>query len=203
MTLTERDRRALLVLGAALLLGLIYWMATSSSGGSGGAKISAPVENIGHAEKQLANLRATAATLAGKETVLKQVSAELVEREKGLVPGDTAEQAQAQLLQVLRRVARMQTPPLEIRQVELGQPRSYGDAYGRVTVSVTIDCRIDELVNYLASVSGQQEIVATDEIRLGSSHPKQKNMPVRVTFSGVVAKRLVPVRPGVKGISEF
>ena len=42
-------------------------------------------------------LRRQAATLPGKEAVLKQVSLELAEREKGLIPGDTAEQAQAQL----------------------------------------------------------------------------------------------------------
>jgi hypothetical protein len=207
MTLTERDKRALLVLGVALFLGLIiYWMASSSSGsssGAGSARVSTPVDNIERAEKRLAALRATAATIAGKETVLKQVSAELAEREKGLIPGDTAEQAQAQLLQVLRRVARTQTPPIEIKQVELGQPRTHGDAYGRVTVSVSIDCRIDELVNYLASVSSQPEIVATDEIRLGFSHPKQKIMPARVTFSGIVPKRLAPAKPGAKGMTEF
>jgi Type II secretion system (T2SS), protein M subtype b len=135
--------------------------------------------------------------------VLKQASAELAVREKGLVPGDTAEQAQAQLLQVLRRVARQQNPPLDIRQVELGQPRTYGDGYGQVTVSATIDCRIDELVNFMASLSEQAEIVATDEVRVGTAHPKQKVMPVRLTISGIVARRLLPEKALKRGLSEF
>ena len=104
----------------------------------------APAENVERDEKRIAVLRTAMATVDGKEAVLKQVSTELAEREKGLIPGDTAEQAQAQLLQIMRRLAKAQAPPLDIRQFELGQPRSYGESYARVTVSVSLDCRIDE-----------------------------------------------------------
>jgi hypothetical protein len=202
MTLQPRDRRALMILAPMLVLALIYWL-TSSSSSTGSVKISAPVDSVDKAEKRLANLKNAAATLGGREAVLKSASTELASREKGLIPGDTAEQAQAQLLQVLKRVGREQGPPLEIRQVELGQPTGYGDAYGRVTVSVTIDCRIEEVVNYLATLSAQPEITATDEIRFGASHPKQKNMPVRITVSGIVARRLIPERSLKKGLTDL
>jgi hypothetical protein len=194
MTVQQRDKRALLVLGAVLVLAFIYWIAGSSPASS--AKVVAPVESVDRVEKGLANLRTRAAALPVKEALLKQANAELAEREKGLISGDTADQAQAQLLQVLRRAAKAQTPPLEIRQVELGQPRSYGNAYGQVVVSVTIDCRIDELVNFLATLSAQPETIATDEIRFGMSHPKQKTMPVRLTVAGIVAQRLAPQKKG-------
>jgi hypothetical protein len=202
MTLQSRDKRALMILAPVLALALIYWLATSSSS-SGTVKIAAPVDSVDKATKRLAILKNAAATVGGRQDVLKQASTELASREKGLIPGETPEQAQAQLLQVLKRVAREQTPPLDIRQVELGQPTAYGDAYGRVTVSVTIDCRIDEMVNYLATLSAQPEITATDEIRFGTSHPKQKNMPVRVTVSGIVARRLIPEKTLKKGLTEF
>ena len=194
MTVQQRDKRALIVLGVVVAFTLIYWVATSTPSSS--AKVAAPVESIDRVEKGLANLRTRAAMLPLKEALLKQASAELAEREKGLIPGDTADQAQAQLLQVLRRVAKTQTPPLEIRQVELGQPRSYGNAYGQVNVSVTIDCRIDELLNLLATLSAQPETIATDEIRFGLANPKQKTMPVRLTVSGIVAQRLAPQKKG-------
>ncbi len=204
MTLSDRDRRALFVLGGALLLGgILYWYSNSSSSPSssaGSAKISAPVDSVDRTQKRLAMLRRQAATLPGKEAVLKQVSLELAEREKGLIPGDTAEQAQAQLLQIIKRVAQQQMPPLEVGQVELGRPRPFGSAYGQVSVSITVTCRIEELVNFLASLSAQPELTATEEIRFGTSHPKQKTMPVRLTVSGLVARRLVPVR---KGLQEF
>jgi Type II secretion system (T2SS), protein M subtype b len=205
MTLRPRDKRALYILGPALVLLLIVLLANrSSSSTNAPVRASAvSVDTIERAEKRLAVLRATSAMLDGKGVILKQASAELAVREKGLIPGDTADQAQAQLLQVIRRVARQQNPPLDIRQVELGQPHTYGDGYGQVTVSATIDCRIDELVNFMASLSEQPEIVATDEVRIGAAHPKQKVMPVRLTISGIVARRLLPEKALKKGLNEF
>ena len=128
---------------------------------------------------------------------MRQVSVELAQREKGLIPGDTAEQAQAQLLQIVKRVAQQQTPLLDLGQVELGRPRAFGSAYAQVSVSITLMCRIEELVNFLATLSAQPELTATEEIRFGTSHPKQKTMPVRLTVSGLVARRLVPERRGL------
>jgi len=208
VTISDRDRRALFIMAGALVLGgIYYWFSNSSSSStaSAGPQIAtaqsiAPVQSIDLAQRRLAALRRQAATLPGKEAVLKQVSLELADREKALIPGDTAEQAQAKLLEISRRVAQQQTPPLEVGQVELGRPRNYGTAYGQVSVSVTLNCRIDELVNFLASLSAQQELIATEEIRFGASHPKQKIMPVRLTISGLVPRRLIPER---RGLPEF
>jgi hypothetical protein len=204
MTISDRDRRALIVLGVALAAGgLLYWYSNSASSPSPslvGTKISAPVDSIDRSEKRLAMLRRQAATLPGKEAVLKQVSLELAEREKGLIPGDTAEQAQAQLLQIVKRVAQQQMPPLEVGQVELGRPRTFGSAYGQVSFSITVTCRIEDLVNFLTALSAQPELTGTEEIRFGASHPKLKTMPIRLTISGLVARRLVPVQ---KGLTEF
>ena len=201
MTLQTRDKRALVVLGVALVLALIVWM-TSSSSSRATLKVAEPVDTIDRATKRLAAVKTAAATLDGKTVVMKQVSAELAEREKGLIPGGTADQAQAQLLQILDSVGKTQSPPLAIRQKELGQPRAYGDAYGQVTASVTIDCRIDELVNFLSALSARPEIIATDEIRFGTAHAMQKNMPVRLTVSGIVARALVPDKSLKKGLLE-
>ena len=207
MTMSSRDKRALAILGAVLVLAAIYWIAGSSGTSqsinqatSNSKSAAVAVDTVDGAEKRLANMRVQAAKLDAKETLLKQASTELAEREKGLIPGDTAEQAQAQLLQILKRVAKVQSPPLEIRQLELGQPRLYGDAYGKVTVSATIDCRIDEIVNFLATLSAQPEITATDELRFGMANPRQKTMPVRVTVSGLVARRLVPEKKGMPAL---
>ena len=70
-----------------------------------------------------------------------------------MIPGDTAEQAQAQLLQIVKRVAQQQMPPLEVGQVELGRPRTFGSAYGQVSLSITVTCRIEDLVNFLIARS--------------------------------------------------
>jgi hypothetical protein len=200
MTIGDRDRRALVILGVALVVGgLIYWYSNSSSSpsSSSASVASAPVDSIDRTQKRLAMLRKQAATLPGKEAIFKQVSAELSQREKGLIAGDTAEQAQAQLLQVIKRVAMQQTPPIEMGQVELGRPRSYGTAYGQVGVSITLTCGIDQLVNFLAALGAQPELTATEEIRFGASHPKLKTMPIRLTVFGLVAKGLIPQQKGL------
>jgi Type II secretion system (T2SS), protein M subtype b len=201
MTISDRDRRALLIMGAALVLGGIYYWVSSSTPSSSGATPSAPantgIDSVDRSEKRLAILQKQAAMLPGKDEVLKQVSAELADREKGLIPGDTAEQAQAQLLQIVKRVAQQQMPPLDVGQVELGRPRTFGSAYGQVSVSITMTCRIEELVNFLAALSAQPALAATEEIRFGASHPKQKTIPVRLTISGLVARRLVPKQRGL------
>jgi len=199
MNLSERDRRAVILLACALVLGgVYYWYSNSSSSPSSAAeKTSAPVDSIVRAQNRLAMLRKQAATLPGREAVLKQASLELADREKGLIPGDTAEQAQAQLLQIVKRVAQQQTPPLDVTQVELGRPRGFGAAYGQVSVSITVTCRVDELVNFLTGLSAQPELTATEEVRFGASHPKQKTMPVRLTISGLVARRLIPKQKGL------
>ena len=197
MNLSARERRFIFFgLPAAVAMGVFYWYSNSSSPSVASTKSVDPMETVDRATKRLAALERQAATLPGKEAVLKQASAELAEREKGLLAGDTAEQAQAQLLQVIKRVAQQQTPPLDVGQVELGRPRTFGPSYGQVSVSITVICRIEQVVDFLAGLSAQPELTATDEISFGSSHPMQKTMPVRLTVSGLVPRRLVPQQKG-------
>ena len=195
MTVSDRDRRALGLLAVALVLGFLYWIATRSP--SPTAAVAAAIDTPERAEKRLNTLRTALATVDGKEAVLKQAAAELADREKALIPGDTANQAQAQLLQIINRVAKQQTPPMEVRQAEFAQPRPFGEAYGIVSVSVSLDCRTDELVNLVAGLSQQPELVATDEFRTSGANPKTKSMPVRLTVSGLVQRKLVPKKEGL------
>ncbi len=198
MTLQDRDKRALRVLIPVLVIAFFYWIATRTPGAS--ASVSSAVDSVERSEKRLSTLRTALATVDGKEGVLKQAAAELADREKGLLPGDTANQAQAQLLQIINRVAKQQTPPLEIRQAEFSQPRPYGDAYGLVSVAVSLDCRTDELINLVAGLSQQPELIATEDFRSGNAQVKTKSMPTRITISGIVPRRLVPDR---KGLTSF
>ncbi len=84
-------------------LAFVYWIATRTPSTATNAAVA--VDTVDRAEKRLATLRTALATVDGKEAVLKQAAAELADREKGLIPGDTANQAQAQLLEILGRIA--------------------------------------------------------------------------------------------------
>jgi Type II secretion system (T2SS), protein M subtype b len=143
------------------------------------------------AETRLARLREAAATVPAKESVFKKVSVELAAREKGIIRADTAAQAQAQVIQIIRRLGAAENPPIEIRSTELTPVRPFGDSYGEASVAVQIECRIDQLVNLLAALQAEPQLVATSELRVLSSNAKEKTVAVRLAVSGVVPRRLV------------
>ena len=200
MTIGERDKRALMILGGALVVWLGIWLSGSSS--SSKAAVIAPVDTVDRAEKRLTDLRKTVATVDGKEAALKQATAQLTEREKGLIQADTAAQAKEKLLQIIRKVAVTQAPPLDIRTQDLGAPKLFGDAYGEVSVTVAMDCRIDSVVNFLASLTEQPELIATSEVRLGAANVKTKIMPVRLTITGIVPRHLVAGQVRKEGLEQ-
>lgn len=194
MTIEKRDRRALVLLGVVAALILVWWIGSSDDKV---VQVVASTDTVPVVEKRLAKLRQTAAAVPGREQAMQKVKLELTTREAGLIHADTAQQAQAQLLQILRRVGKAEAPPIDIRGSEIGQLKSLGDDYGEVSVSVSFDCRIEQLVNLLAALTAQKELIATSEIRLGNAHPKEKIMPVRLTVSGVVPRKLIPEKKGV------
>jgi hypothetical protein len=192
MSLGRRDKRALAALAAACLAALLVYALTGSSGTS---PVVGAADSIPGAERRLARARRLAAGVPGQEQVLKQVSAELAEREKGVIQADTAAQAQAQLLNIVKRVAASQTPPLEFGTVELGQQVArLGEEYGEVQISMPFGCHLDELLNFLADLASQPEALATTELRITAGDAKQKTVTVRLTVAGIVPQRLAPRR---------
>jgi hypothetical protein len=190
MTLDPRHRRWLPVLGGILILGLAirFWPESSTP-----ANVVVPTaDTIALAEKRLAKLRETAATVPAREEILKKAAAELATREKGLLTADTAPQAQAQLIGIIRELGRAESPMVEIRNTEGFGIRPLGDAYGEATVTVQIDCRIDQLVNILAGLAARKELVSTSDMRINATNAKEKTINVHLTVAGVVPRKLVP-----------
>ena len=193
MNLSDRDQKALKYLGGALLLAsVIYFWPTGSAAQVAGAASATDV-----LEKRLSKSRALLMQVPDKQAILKQAQSDLAVREKGLLVADTAAQAQAQLFQILRRVGRAQGPPIEVRANEIGQARMFGDDYGEVSVSVSFECGIEQLVNLLADLGAQPELLATGEIRIGQATGPQKTIPVRLTISGIVPRKLIPEKKGL------
>ena len=196
MTLSARDKRTLLwfapVAVVLAILVLYRWMSLWEPGAPAAA---APVESAANAEKRLARYRQLAATADAREAALKRVNAALAVREKGIIRADTAAQAQAQLLQVVRRISKAQAPAIDLRSTELGQTQPFG-AYGQTSVSVAFECRIEQLVNLLADLTAQPELIAPADLRISSGDRRRKVMQVRLTVAGVVPRALVPEKKG-------
>jgi hypothetical protein len=193
MNNANRNRRAL-ILGGVFVVALLAWHFMSEDGTSEVVTVSA--ENIPAAEKRLERYRLLSATVPVKEAALASVQKELAEREKGVIQAETAAQAQAQLLQILRKIARAQPNPIDLRGTEMGPTRTMGDQYGEVSVALTFEAGIEQLVNFLADLTAQKELIGTTDFRVGSANPKQKTMPVRLTVSAVVRRELAQEKKG-------
>jgi hypothetical protein len=153
-------------------------------------------DTIPMALQRLQILKRKAATVPGKEIVLKQAQAELAEREKGIVIADTAEQARAHLMDVLHKAA-VANGFDSTGAAQLPEPKALGKDYGQVSVGQNFTCGIDQLVNFLSAIANEPEILATDTILVTPVRNKNKDIMVRLTFSGVIPKKLVPEKKGV------
>ncbi len=193
MNLSQRDRRAIYILLTSLIAGTVYefWPDSAAT-----PVAVSQTESVAQSEQRLARMRELAATVPAKESVLRQVQGELAQRELGVLQADTAQQAQAQMIQLVRRLAMAEMPPVEIRSTEIGQVLPLGDSYGSANVSFQFDCGIEQLVNLLAGLGSQRELVAPSDLRVTSSNPKDKTVGVRLTITGVVPAKLLPSRPG-------
>ena len=188
-TLEPREKRALMVLGATLALVAIvlvyeFWPANST------VSAEASPQSVQQTEQRLARVREVAASVPGKQEILKKVAADLATREKGLIRADTAQQAQAQVITILRGLAASEA--VDIRATELGAIAPFSDDYGAVNVSIQVECRIEQLLNFLAALAARPELIATRDLRVMAGDPKQKTLNVRITVAGIVPKNLVP-----------
>jgi hypothetical protein len=199
MNISEQDRRALKILAvavgaAALYLGYEFWPASSVA-----TPITATSDSVEVAEQRLARLRDIAASAPAKQDVLKKVAAELAVRESGLIRTETAQQAQAVVITKVRELLMQEAPPIDLRGTELAAIEPLGDAYGLAPVSVQFECRVEQLINVLAAIATQAELITTRDVQITTANPKDKTVRVRLTLAGVVPKSLVPDKTTKKG----
>jgi len=190
MKLEKRDQRALLLLAAAAVVMLLLKLSTRS----GPEVAEAATDSVEMAEKKLARLRQLAATVPGKEALLKQANEQLAAREAGVIQAETAQQAQAQLLQVIRELGKKES--FDARGGEFGPVSPLGADYGEVSVAVSFECGIDHFVNFLAALTSEKALLASSEMRISAANPKEKTVTVRLTLSGVIPRHLVPEKKG-------
>jgi hypothetical protein len=192
MTAGTLDRRTLLILAAGVLSVLVLRFVVMAD--KRPPDVVAAQDSVPQAEVRLAKLRETAATVPGKDKVAQQAAAQLATREKGMILADTAAQAQAQLLEIIRRVGK--DDGIDVRGAEEMKVRPLADDYGEVVVAVSFTCRIDQFVNFMADLANRPELLATSDIRVAAANPKEKTVSVRLGLSGVVPRKLVPVKKG-------
>ena len=195
MTISAREKKLVMLVGPAVLLALVLRFgipeeSTTSAGGSDQGSIAM-------AQMRAARMRQLIATTPARAAAAKQAMADLADRERALLQAETVPQAQASLLEIARRVGKGNE--IDVRGGDFGAPKTTGD-YGLVYTTITFECHIEQLVNFLADLSKQQELIVPSEERITSNNPKTKMMAVRMVLAGVTAKKLVPEK---KGLAAF
>jgi hypothetical protein len=197
MNLSQRDRRALMLLAAGLLVSAILYYGFPAQTTSSPAK-AIIAQDPALARQRLAYLRQVATTIPAREAVLKQTSSDLASRETGgILQADTTPQGEAALLEIARRVGKDEQ--LDVRGGDFGTPKVFGD-YALVYATVTFECHIEQLVNFLADLAKQPELIAPSEEHITSGNAKEKTMNVRMVLAGIVPKKLIPEK---KGLAAF
>lgn len=192
--LTQRDRRALalLALCAVVFSGVYFW----PEQGAGVVGVAMTVDQM---EQRVTKLRRMAAAAPGREEALKRVREELGKREAGLIKASTVAQAQAEMLEIVRRVARNQPEGFALRGAEFGAPRRLAGLYGEIVLTVLVESQIEQLVSFLADMSNQPELISVSDVNLSQAVGNRKIIPARLTITGLVDPSLVPEKKGGPG----
>lgn len=196
MNLNPRDQRALIMLVVSLVVSAVLYYGFPSGTSSPGPASAVVTQDPNVARQRLVRLRQTAALLPAREAVLKQVSADAASRETGILQADTIAQGEAVLLETARRIGKDEQ--LDVRGGDFGAPRVFGD-YALVYATVTFECHVEQLVNFLADLAKEPQLIAPAEEHVTSGNSKEKTMAVRMVLAGVVPKKLIPEKKGLSG----
>jgi Type II secretion system (T2SS), protein M subtype b len=195
MTQLSRGRQITLFGTLAFMIaGVLVRYGVVGDGGS----VVASQDTIPVAKQRLEILRRKAATVPAKEAILKQVTDELQARETGIVKAPTADQARAHLMDELHKAAGANGFDSQ-GGTQLPEPKPLGQDYGQVAVGQNFTCGIDQLVNFLSAIANEPEILSTDQIVVAPVRNKNKDITVRLVFSGVIPKSLIPEKK--KGVT--
>jgi hypothetical protein len=197
MTVGSLDKRTALglVAGVAAILILRFVVL----GGDASSSTVAPAETIAQAEQRLQHVRQVAATVPGKEIVMKQAAGTVDSLEKGIFHANTEAEAKAQILEMVNNVARANG--VQTRGLDESHSKPISNDYGEMTVSVSFASDIVQLVNLLAGLAGQDQILATNGIRISGGTDKKKILQVRLSVSGLVPRKLLAAEK--KGAAAF
>src|SRR5262249_43022619 len=160
-------RRMLVILAVSLVPAGILQLILSRSDQTG--VVTASSESTEITERRLADLRKVAATVRAREGLLQQAATDLAGRARGILRAETAAQAQAARLETARRLGKNEQ--IEIRTGDFGAPKALGD-YGLVYATVTFECRVEQLVNFLAALSHEPDLIVPSEERITTTGAK-------------------------------
>jgi hypothetical protein len=183
--LSQRDRRALLLLGGAAAVFLVLQFGPLP--GSEPAAVFAPSLELG--EKRLRRLQEVARQKPRVAAETEAAARALAETEKGLLKGATAAQASAEMQQIMKDLLAGQG--INLGASEFGAVKALGTDYAQVPLTVNFICAIEQWINLMSAIRNAPQVVSSLELRIVGADPAQKTVNVRMTVAGYIPASLV------------
>jgi hypothetical protein len=83
---------------------------------------------------------------------------------------------------------------MNLRATDIGQVIAAED-YAEVVLNVSVECQIEGLLNLLADITAQPELLSWRDLRIASTDAKTKRLSVNFYLMARAPKRLAPKVP--------
>ena len=192
--LSQRDKRALLILGIALPLWLLFYYGLQyvPSGGDSTAVVSS--SSIQAAERRLRRLQDLARQKTRVAGEAEAASKALADSEKGLLPGSTPALASAEMQQTMKSM--LQAQGIAMQSSDFGAVKAAGEDYAQVPLTVSFTCGIEQWINLMAAIRNAPQVLATQEVRVSPGDTKNKAIQVRMVVAGYIPASIAATAKG-------
>jgi Tfp pilus assembly protein PilO len=188
VTVTKRDKRALIILGVTLVLFVLLQGDLFFSTGLSSESMNP--ESIEVIEQKFRLTRAHAGRVPLVQAQAKSVQENLERIEKGLLASQNIALAQAEMRQILERL--LQAEDIAMKNAKFVSAESKSDHYAAVPIAVNFSCRIEQLVNWVAAVGNASQLLSTSSIRIDSPNLDSKTVRVTATVAGFLPASRAP-----------
>ncbi|HUG81189.1 MAG TPA: type II secretion system protein GspM [Bryobacterales bacterium] len=179
MQVSDKDRRALLILGAAFVLFLLFQTDLIFPAPDASASASQSIE-VEENQLLLAQTQVRQEPLLSSEN--QAVRALEQSLEARLLKSESAALAQAEMRERVGEL--LQGAGISMRASRFAPVEAEGEDFAQVPLVIDFDCDIARFVNLLADVANAPELLSTREIKVSSSNQKTKSVRVELTVSG-------------------
>lgn len=191
--MTERDKRALLLLAIALVVAMVIEFGLPSSTGPA-AVASASIDS---AEKRLRRLQEIARQSPRAAADAEAAAKALAEEEKGLLKAATPALASAEMQQLMQELLRGQG--ISMQSSEFGAVKAAGEDYAQVPLTVAFNGGIDQWINFMSALRNAPQILSTVDLVITPGDAKTKLIQVRMVVAGYISASLLAKPKGGTG----
>ncbi|HYM13025.1 MAG TPA: type II secretion system protein GspM [Bryobacterales bacterium] len=196
--MSERDKRALLILGLAAVAALVLEFGLPAPGPAGTPEAGVSASSIQLAERRVRRLQEVAKQRPRAAAEAEAAAKALAETEKGLLKAATPALAEAQMQQLMKDMLGAQG--INMQSSEFGLPKAAGGDYAQAPLTVNFTCGIEQWINLMAALRNAPQVLSSVDIRLAPADAKNKTVQVHMVVAGYIPASLVAPAKGAAAL---